>query len=160
MDEKLIEKFLKDRRIDDAGERGRGLLTPNRIGRALQRVGASPVIKLMGLDSAVDQVLVTAPVEQATKLVFEALKKSTREAIDPSLFSSTATYVALLGKRDFLGNYYGTDLAFISVRQASDSNTQVLVKVFSLKMAGLSTAASSLRAVVKDINDVQISSAI
>lgn len=104
------------------------------------RAGAKPVLSLLSVKSATDQVLISTNRELVLPIAAETLGKIGLELKDPALFDNpTATFAVLMG-RSFLGRMGKLCLVFVTLKAVSESATHILLEGYVKGAAALAAA--------------------
>ena len=122
------------------------------IGTKLGRGTAKAVLYLMSVQSATDQLLISANRENVLPIVAETLGK-VGLLKDPALFDiPTATFAVLMGRSwPALGVKSKPCLVFVTLKAVSENSTHVLIEGYS-RSWGLSVTSAELKRVRDEIS--------
>ena len=120
-----IDAFLRETALKDATKVTWG------IGTMVAKACTNPVLSLLSVHSAQDQILISGSREIVLPIIAETLEKIGRALRDPALFDlPTATFAVLMGKA-FLGQYGQSSLVFVTLKAVSESSTHVLIEGYA-----------------------------
>lgn len=121
------------------------------IGTKLVRGTTKGVLSLMSVQSATDQLLISANREIVLPIIAETLGKVGRALKDPALFDiPTATFAVLMG-RSLLGVESKPCLVFVTLKAVSENSTHVLMEGYA-RSWGLSITSAELKRVRNEIS--------
>jgi hypothetical protein len=135
-----INGFLTETELKNAAEGTWGL------GTIAVRAGAKPVLSLISVKSATDQILISANREVVLPIIAEIFGKISLVLKDPALFDiSTATFALLMGRRSFLGPMSKPCLVFATLKAVSENSTHVLIDGYAKDLYGKVASAEVKR---------------
>jgi hypothetical protein len=111
----------------------------------LMQAGAKPILALLSVKLATDQILISANREVVLPMIAETLGKIGITLKDPALFDiPTATFTVLMG-RSFLGVMGKPCLVFLTLKAVSENSTHVLIEGYAKDFGSNVTSAEVKR---------------